>query len=105
MKAIAGGAETLRGSQQVLVLGLVFVVAGLAFKLGTAPFHMWVPDVYQGAPTSVTLMIGAAPKLAAFAIVIRLLVEGMAPLAFDSLPSFPCIWPLTVLISNASCSS
>jgi NADH-quinone oxidoreductase subunit N len=69
--------------QQVLVFGLVFVVAGLAFKLGVVPFHMWVPDVYQGAPTAVTLMIGGAPKLAAFAICIRLLVEGLLPLAKD----------------------
>ncbi len=68
---------------QVLVFGLVFIVAGLGFKLGVVPFHMWVPDVYQGAPTSVTLMIGGAPKLAAFAISIRLLVEGMLPLAID----------------------
>ena len=68
---------------QVLVFGLVFVVAGLAFKLGVVPFHMWVPDVYQGAPTAVTLMVAGAPKLAAFAICIRLLVEGMLPLAVD----------------------
>ena len=68
---------------QVLVFGLVFVVSGLAFKLGVVPFHMWIPDVYQGAPTSITLMIGGAPKLAAFAITIRLLVEGMLPLAID----------------------
>jgi NADH-quinone oxidoreductase subunit N len=68
---------------QVLVFGLVFVVAGLAFKLGVVPFHMWVPDVYQGAPTSATLMIGSAPKLAAFAITIRLLVDGLLPLAID----------------------
>ena len=59
---------------QVLVFGLVFVVAGLAFKLGAVPFHMWLPDVYQGAPTAVTLLIGAAPQLAAFAICMRLLV-------------------------------
>ena len=78
-KAIATG----QIKQQVLVFGLVFVVSGLAFKLGVVPFHMWVPDVYQGAPTSVTLMIAGAPKLAAFAICIRLLVEGMLPLAFD----------------------
>jgi NADH-quinone oxidoreductase subunit N len=70
-------------NHQVLMLGLVFVVAGLAFKLGAVPFHMWIPDVYQGAPTAVTLLIGGAPKLAAFAIFIRLLVEGMLPLAFD----------------------
>jgi NADH-quinone oxidoreductase subunit N len=68
---------------QVLVFGLVFIVAGLAFKLGAVPFHMWLPDVYQGAPTAVTLLIGGAPQLAAFAIVIRLLVEGMLPLAID----------------------
>ncbi|WP_332747360.1 NADH-quinone oxidoreductase subunit N, partial [Hydrogenophaga sp.] len=83
LKAIAGGEATLKGSAQVLTLGLVFVVAGLAFKLGVVPFHMWVPDVYHGAPTSITLMIGGAPKLAAFAIVIRLLVEGLQPLAVD----------------------
>jgi len=68
---------------QVLVFGLVFIVAGLAFKLGAVPFHMWLPDVYQGAPTAVTLLIGGAPQLAAFAICIRLLVEGLLPLAFD----------------------
>jgi NADH-quinone oxidoreductase subunit N len=56
------------GNKTVLVFGLVFVVAGLAFKLGVVPFHMWIPDVYHGAPTAVTLFIGSAPKLAAFAI-------------------------------------
>jgi NADH-quinone oxidoreductase subunit N len=70
-------------NQDVLVFGIVFVVAGLAFKLGAVPFHMWVPDVYQGAPTAVTLLIGGAPKFAAFAITIRLLVEGMLNLAPD----------------------
>lgn len=68
---------------QVLVFGLVFVVAGLAFKMGVVPFHMWVPDVYQGAPTAVTLFIGSAPELAAFAMTIRLLVDGLLPLAID----------------------
>lgn len=68
---------------QVLVFGLVFVVAGLAFKLGVVPFHMWIPDVYQGAPTAITLMIGSAPKMAAFAITMRLLVDGLLPLAID----------------------
>lgn len=68
---------------QVLVFGLVFVVSGLAFKLGVVPFHLWIPDVYHGAPTAVTLMIGAAPKLAAFAITIRLLVDGLLPMAID----------------------
>ncbi len=70
-------------NRQVLALGLVFIVAGLAFKFGVVPFHMWVPDVYQGAPTGVTLMVAGAPKLAAFAIAMRLLVEGMIPLAND----------------------
>ncbi len=66
-----------------LVFGLVFVVAGVAFKVGAAPFHMWIPDVYHGAPTPVTLFIGSAPKLAAFAMAIRLLVNGLFDLAAD----------------------
>ena len=61
----------------ILLFALVFIVAGLGFKLSAVPFHMWVPDVYQGAPTAVTLFIGSAPKLAAFAFVMRLLVSGM----------------------------
>lgn len=76
---------TLTGqiNKQVLAFGLVFIVAGLAFKLGVVPFHMWVPDVYQGAPTAVTLLVAGAPKLAAFAITIRLLVEGLINVATD----------------------
>jgi NADH-quinone oxidoreductase subunit N len=70
-------------NRDVLVFGVVFVVAGLGFKLGAVPFHMWVPDVYQGAPTAITLMIGGAPKLAAFVMIIRLLVEGLLGLAVD----------------------
>ena len=70
-------------NKAVLALGLVFVVAGLGFKLGAVPFHMWVPDVYHGAPTAVTLLIGGAPKLAAFGVTIRLLVEGMSGLGAD----------------------
>ena len=61
----------------VLVFALVFIVAGLGFKLGAVPFHMWVPDVYHGAPTAVTVFIGSAPKLAAFAFIMRLLVQGL----------------------------
>src|SRR5476649_2893967 len=67
----------------ILIFGLVFLVAGLAFKLGVVPFHMWVPDVYEGSPTAVTLLLGGAPKLATFAICIRLLVEGLLPMAVD----------------------
>jgi NADH-quinone oxidoreductase subunit N len=78
-KAIVSG----HVQHQVLIFGLVFIVSGLAFKLGVVPFHMWIPDVYQGAPTAITLMIGGAPKLAAFGMTMRLLVEGMLPLAID----------------------
>ncbi len=60
-----------------LILGLVFVVAGIGFKLGAVPFHMWIPDVYEGSPTAVTLFLGSIPKLAAFAFMIRLLVQGL----------------------------
>jgi NADH-quinone oxidoreductase subunit N len=68
-------------ASRVLVFGLVFLVAGVAFKLGVVPFHMWIPDVYHGAPTAVTLFISAAPKLAAFAMTLRLLVGGLLDLA------------------------
>ena len=70
-------------NKPLLVFGLAFVVAGIAFKLGAVPFHMWVPDVYQGAPTAMTMFIGSAPKLAAFAFVMRLLVEALQPLMID----------------------
>ncbi len=66
-----------------LIFGLVFMVSGIAFKLGVVPFHMWIPDVYHGAPTAVTLIIGTGPKLAAFAMAMRLLVSGMLDLAAD----------------------
>ena len=100
MKAISGGPAGLKSSAQVLTLGLVFVVAGLAFKLGVVPFHMWVPDVYHGAPTAITLMVGGAPKLAAFAIVIRLLVEGMGPLAIDWQQMLAVLAVASLLIGN-----
>jgi NADH-quinone oxidoreductase subunit N len=67
-------------NKTLLVFGLAFIVAGLAFKLGAVPFHMWVPDVYHGAPTAMTMFIGSAPKLAAFAFVMRILVEALQPL-------------------------
>ncbi len=87
-------------NKDVLVFGVVFVVAGLAFKLGAAPFHMWVPDVYQGAPTSVTLLIGAAPKFAAFAITIRLLVEGLLGLAVDWQQMFIVLAVASLAVGN-----
>ncbi len=72
-----------QGIDMALVFGLVFVLVGIAFKFGAVPFHMWVPDVYEGAPTPVALMISAAPKIAAFAMVIRVLVEGLGSLHAD----------------------
>ncbi|ENO96029.1 NADH-quinone oxidoreductase subunit NuoN [Thauera phenylacetica] len=68
-------------NQNVLMFGLVFLVAGICFKLGVVPFHMWVPDVYQGAPTAVTLVIATAPKLAAFAMAVRLLIWALFDIA------------------------
>ena len=83
-----------------LTFGLVFIVAGVAFKIGVAPFHMWIPDVYHGAPTPVTLVIGSAPKLAAFAIGIRLLVNGMFDLAVDWQPMLALCALLSMAIGN-----
>jgi NADH-quinone oxidoreductase subunit N len=88
------------GNKTVLVFGVVFLVAGLAFKLGVVPFHMWVPDVYQGSPTAVTLLLGAAPKLAAFAICIRLLVEGLWSLAVDWQQMLTVLAVLSMAIGN-----
>ena len=67
----------------ILVLGLVFVVAGLAFKLGAVPFQMWVPDVYEGSPSSIAMLISSVPKLAAFAITLRLLGDGLQSMMVD----------------------
>ena len=96
-------ADVVNGEQAArlpLVFGVVFIVAGLAFKLGAVPFHMWVPDVYQGAPTSVTLILGAAPKLAAFAIMIRLLIEALHGLAIDWQPMLLIMAVLSLAVGN-----
>lgn len=84
----------------VLAFGLVFLIAGLAFKLGAAPFHMWVPDVYHGAPTAVTLLIGGAPKIAAFAITFRLLVDGLQPTQGDWQPILIFLAVCSLVIGN-----
>jgi NADH-quinone oxidoreductase subunit N len=100
---ITGIAERLYGggvNKTVMVFGLVFLVAGLAFKLGVVPFHMWIPDVYHGAPTSVTLFIGSAPKLAAFAIVMRLLVNGLITMAEDWQSMLIILSVLSMAIGN-----
>lgn len=91
----SGKAERL-----ALVFGVVFVVSGLAFKLTAAPFHMWTPDVYQGAPTTVTLIIGAAPKLAAFAVTLRFLVEGLHGIAVDWQPMLLVLAVVSLALGN-----
>ena len=70
-------------NQALLLTGVVFIVAGIAFKFGAAPFHMWLPDVYHGAPTPITLFIGSAPKLAAFGMAYRLLEAGFGPMSTE----------------------
>ncbi len=86
LNEVAGQVRSMLASEsdrRFLAFGLVFVVAGVAFKIGVVPFHMWIPDVYHGAPTPVTLVIGSGPKVAAFAMAIRLLVNGLPELAPD----------------------
>jgi NADH-quinone oxidoreductase subunit N len=84
----------------VLILGLVFIVAGLAFKLGAVPFQMWVPDVYEGSPTAVTMLISSVPKLAAFAFVIRMLVQGLPSLFLDWQQMLMIMAVLSIIVGN-----
>ena len=91
-----------RVNHLVMAFGLVFIVAGMAFKLGVVPFHMWVPDVYQGAPTAVTLLIAAAPKLAAFALLFRLLVNTLLPLLGDWQPMLVILSVLSLVLGNVT---
>jgi NADH-quinone oxidoreductase subunit N len=86
----------------VLIMGLVFLVAGIAFKFGAVPFQMWVPDVYQGSPTPMTLLIGSVPKLAAYAMTVRLLVQGLHPLAMDWQDMLMLMAVLSIIIGNFS---
>jgi NADH-quinone oxidoreductase subunit N len=87
-------------NQVLLVFALVFVVAGVAFKIGAVPFHMWIPDVYDGAPNAVTILLSSAPKLAAFAIAIRLLVNGMGPLAMEWQQMLVILAVLSLAVGN-----
>ena len=80
---LAGFISSHSGSRIALTFGLVFVVVGIAFKLGAVPFHTWLPDVYEGSPTAVTLFLASAPKVAAFAMAVRLLIDGLHPLHVD----------------------
>lgn len=89
-----------RINRLVLAFAVVFIVSGLAFKLGVAPFHMWVPDVYQGAPTAMTLMIAGAPKLAAFGLLFRLLVGALLPLTQDWQPMIMIMAVLSLVVGN-----
>jgi len=100
LSEVAKMAGSGTANKTILVFGIVFMVAGLGFKLGAVPFHMWVPDVYQGAPTAVTLLLGGAPKLAAFAICIRLLVEGLLPMAIDWQQMLMVLAVLSLAIGN-----
>ena len=88
--------------RSVLVLGLVFVVAGVAFKLGAVPFQMWLPDVYHGAPTAVTLLVGSVPKFAAFAMVIRLLVQALQVMTVDWQGMLILMAVLSIVIGNVT---
>jgi NADH-quinone oxidoreductase subunit N len=83
-----------------MAFALTFIVVGLAFKLGAVPFHMWLPDIYQGAPTSVTLFIGTAPKIAGFAMTIRLLVDGLGDLQVDWSQMLIALSVLSLAIGN-----
>ncbi len=83
-----------------LVFGVVFIVSGLAFKLAAAPFHMWTPDVYHGAPTTVTLIVAAAPKFAALVITLRLLIEGLHGIAVDWQPMLVILAVLSLAVGN-----
>ncbi len=90
------------GIHAVLVLGLVFIVAGLAFKLGAVPFQMWVPDVYEGSPTAVTMLISSVPKLAAFAFVIRLLAQSLQTMAVDWQQMLLIMAVLSIVLGNVT---
>jgi NADH-quinone oxidoreductase subunit N len=95
-KALATG----QGDRTILLFGLVFLVSGVAFKLGAVPYHMWVPDVYDGAPTAVTLLIGTAPKLASFAFMLRLLAVALGSLWFDWQGMLMVLAVLSMILGN-----
>jgi NADH-quinone oxidoreductase subunit N len=100
---IGGIAQALyqgNAPRNIAVFGLVFTVAGIAFKLGVVPFHMWLPDVYHGAPTAITLFIGSVPKFAAFAMTLRLLVYGMFSLAVEWQQMLLIMAVLSIMLGN-----
>ena len=83
-----------------VILGLTFIVVAVAFKLGAVPFHMWLPDVYEGAPTSVTLFIGTAPKIAYFALTLRLLAQSLAGTETEWSQMLAALAVLTLVVGN-----
>src|ERR1700739_2585911 len=83
-----------------VILGLTFIVVAVAFKLGAVPFHMWLPDVYEGAPTSVTLFIGTAPKIAYYALALRLLAQGLPGVADEWTRILAALAVLTLIVGN-----
>ena len=93
-------AATQTPDRTLLLFGLVFVVVGIAFKFGAAPFHMWVPDVYHGAPTAITLFIGSAPKIAAFGLAYRLLEDGAGGVSADWRIMISWLAMLSLVIGN-----
>jgi len=101
-RAVGRLAASSSADRNFLVFGLVFVVAGLAFKIGVVPFHMWIPDVYHGASTPVTLVIASGPKIAAFAMAMRLLVNALPGLAPDWQQMLAVLAILSIALGNIS---
>ena len=100
IKTISEAIQGMESDDVILMLGLIFIVVGLGFKLGAVPFHMWIPDIYQGAPTSVVLFISTAPKLAAFAMIIRLLVDGFQSLSVNWSDMLTILAVLSMALGN-----
>ncbi|MEM9305640.1 MAG: NADH-quinone oxidoreductase subunit NuoN [Pseudomonadota bacterium] len=100
LSEIAAGLGSNPGSDPFLAFGLVFIVIGLAFKFGAVPFHMWLPDVYEGSPTAVTIFLAGAPKIAAFAMAIRLLDDGLGGLHVEWQQMLIILAVLSMAIGN-----
>jgi NADH-quinone oxidoreductase subunit N len=97
---LAVGVREVGASNLGLIFGLAFIIVGIAFKFGAVPFHMWVPDVYHGAPTPVTLFIGSAPKIASFVLAIRVLAEGLDAMVSSWQDMLIALSVLSMLIGN-----
>jgi NADH-quinone oxidoreductase subunit N len=100
LQQVATAVNNLGGDNYLLIFGLVFLVVGLAFKLGVVPFHMWIPDVYQGAPVAITLFIASVPKMAAFAMAFRLLQTGLGELHTDWSQMVAILAALSIVLGN-----